>query len=297
MEAKALGTLLDGRNHSLGLSCRTSKLVYLIFWTMYLALLRTLDIIPHYSRLSPEWFQVHITRVESRIVNIAISIIQVVSGRDVSYSSFFRNNYRLGRPREESYEGSIISTGLADNLMAPDDSSLEMGNHPIPPPPMFTHHQPAMAFTRPRAPQPPYLRHNYENSRRSTSLISPLPSAIHAHGRRRNINNYDAFQMQSRSLDGTVSPTAFAEPIPRMPIPPLPAFIARMPFVSISDSIYASSDSTQILAVPSKAQSYIDLLPRRSFGESDGSQQASVSDADKAVDASDTSAHACSDGK
>lgn len=271
MEARALGGFLDEKNHTLCLNCKSSKLFYLIFWTIHLLFLRALNFLPHCINLSPAWFQAHITRVESRIINIAISIIQIISGRNISYSSFTRNNYRSSRQRDGSYEGSIMSTGPADNLMTPGDSSLEMNYIP---PPMFAHRQ-DIAYPRPQAPQPPYLRRNYENTRRSSSLISPLPSAVHANGRHRNINN--VFQMQSRSLDGAVSPASFAEPIPRMPIPPVPAFIARVPFVSVSDSIYSSSCSTQLPAASSEVQTYIDLLPRRSFDDSDGSRQVNAS--------------------
>jgi hypothetical protein len=281
MEARALGRLLDEKNHSLCLNCKSSKLFYLIFWTFYLLFLRTLNSIPRYINLSPERFQAHITRVESRILNIAISIIQIISGRDISYSSFSRNDYQSSRQRDGSYEGSIMSTGPADNLMAPGDSSLETNSVP---PAMFAH-QPDIAYLRPRAPQPPYLRRNYENSRRSSSLISPLPSAIHANGRRRNNNNH-VFQMQSRSLDEIVSPSSFAEPIPRMPIQPVSAFIARMPFVSVSDSIYSSSCSTQLPAASSEAQTYINLLPRRSFEDADGSRQVNASNENDAGSAS-----------
>lgn len=269
MEARALGRLLDEKNHTPCLNCKWSRLFHLTFWTMYLLFLRAINLIPRHINLSPQWLQAHITKVESRIVNIAISIIQIISGRDISYSSFSRNNYQSSRQRDGSYEDSIMSTGLADNLMTPGDSSLETN---FIPPAMFAH-QPDIAYLRPQAPRPPYLRRNYENTRRSSSLISPLPSAIHANGRRRN----NAFQMQSRSLDGAVSPVSFAGPIPRMPLPPVPAFMARIPFVSVSDSIYSSSCSTQLPAASSEAQTYIDLLPRRSFEDSDGSRQVNAS--------------------
>ncbi|RAO68563.1 uncharacterized protein BHQ10_004575 [Talaromyces amestolkiae] len=283
MEATALGHLLDEKNHTPCLNCKSSRLMHLAFWTIYLIFLRALHFLPQCISLSPQWFQAHITKVESRIVNIAISIVQIVSGREISYSSFCRNNYRSSRQRDGGYEGSIISTGPADNLMTPGDSSLETN---FIPPAMFAH-QPDIAYLRPQAPLPPYLRRNYENSRRSSSLISPLPYAIHANGRRRN----NAFQMQSRSLDRAVSPALFAEPIPRMPVPPIPAFIARMPFVSVSDSIYSSSCSTQLPAASSGVQTYIDLLPGRSFEDSDTSRQANASAGNNAGGASSVPAH------
>lgn len=269
MDTRALGRLLDEKNHTPCLNCKSSSLFHLAFWTIYLLFLRALYFPPQCINLSPQWFQAHINKVESRIVNIAISIVQIVSGRDVSYSAFCRNTYQSSRQRDGSYEGSVMSTGPADSLMAPADSSLETNYIP---PPLFTHRQ-DITYPRPQAPHPPYLRHNNENSRLSSSLISPLPSATHANGRRRN----NVFQMQSRSLDGAVSTASFAEPIPRMPIPPVPAFIARMPFVSVSDSIYSSSCSTQLPAASSGVQSYIDLLPRRSFEDSDASRQANTS--------------------
>ncbi|GAM36316.1 hypothetical protein TCE0_018f05310 [Talaromyces pinophilus] len=283
MEARALGSLLDEKNHTLCLNGKSSKLFHLIFWAIYLLFLRALNFLPRCINLSPVWFEAHITRVESRIINIAISIIQIISGRDISYFSFSRSHYRSSRQRDGSYDGSIASTGPADNLMVPGDSSLETNYIP---PAMFAH-QLAVTYPRPQAPQPPYLRRNYENTRRSSSLTSPLPSAIHANGRRRNNNNNNnVFRMQSRSLDGAVSPTSFAEPIPRMPAPPVPAFIARMPFVSFSDSIYSSSCSTQLPTASSEVQTYIDLLPRRSFEDSDGSRQLNASNGNNAGSAS-----------
>ncbi|QGA16539.1 hypothetical protein EYB26_004206 [Talaromyces marneffei] len=286
MEARALGRLLDDKNHSICLNCKSSKLFHLIFWIAYLIFLRALNFLPCCINLSPEWFQAHITRVESRIVNIVISIIQIISGRDISYSSFSKNNFRASRQRDGSYESSIMSTGLAENLMTPGDSSLETNYIP---PAMFVH-QPDIAYLRPRAPRPPYFRRNYENSPRSSSVRSPLPSPIHANGggggRRNDNNNNHRAMIQSRSLDGTVSPPPFAEPIPRIPIPPIPAFIARMPFVSVSDSIYSSSCSTQLPAASSEAQTYIDLLPRRPFEDSDGSRHVNVSNRNDAGSAS-----------
>jgi hypothetical protein len=67
-----------------------------------------------------------------------------------------------------------------------------------------------------------------------------------------------------------------------MPIPPVPAFIARMPFVSVSDSIYSSSCSTQLPAASSEAQTYINLLPRCSFEDSDGSRQVNATNGNDA---------------
>lgn len=276
MEAKALGRLLDEKNHSLCVNCKSSKLFCLIFWTVYLLFLRALNFLPRCINLSPEWFQKHIIKVESSIVNIAISIIQIISSRDLSYSSFSKNNYRSSRQRDGSYGGSIMSRGPADNLMTPGDSSLETNYIP---PAMFMH-QPEIAYLRPQAFGPPYRRQNFENSRRYSSLVSPLPSTIHALGRRRRNNHHSL--IQSRSLDGTVSPASFAEPIPRMPIPPVPAFIARMPFVSVSDSIYSSSCSTHLPAASSVAQTYIELLPRRSFEDSDGSRQVNATNGNDA---------------
>lgn len=266
MEARALGHLLDEKNHSLCLKCKSSKLIYLLLWTIYLLFLRALTFLPRCINFSPQCFQAHVTRIESRIIIIAISIIQIISGRDISYSSLSRNKSKS--QRDGSYEGSIMSTGPADNLMVPGDSSIETNYIP---PPMFAH-QPEIAYIRPPAPGPPYLRRDSENPRR----LPPSASAIQANGRRRN----NGFQMQSRSLDGAVSPVSFAEPIPRLPIPPVPAFIARMPFVSISDSIYSSSCSTQLPTVSSEAQAYIDILPRRSFENYNGRRLVSTSNGD-----------------
>lgn len=71
-----------------------------------------------------------------------------------------------------------------------------------------------------------------------------------------------------------------------MPIPPAPAFIARMPFVSFSDSFYSSSCSTQLPTASSEVQTYVDLLPRRSFEDSDGCRQVNASNGNNAGSAS-----------
>ncbi|EED17838.1 hypothetical protein TSTA_116280 [Talaromyces stipitatus ATCC 10500] len=281
MEAKALGQLLDEKNQSLRLNCKSSQLFHLAFWTVYLLFLRTLGVFLRFIKLSPERLQGHILRTEFRIANIAVSIIQILPDRDISYSSFSKSTYRQQQPRQRdgSYEGSTLSTGPADDLMAPRKSSLESDYTP---PAMFIH-QPDMAYLRPQAPGPPYRRENFENIRPGSSLISHLPPGIHANGRHRST------QIISQSLDGTVSPPSFAEPIPQIPLPSIPAFIARMPFVSVSDSIY-SSDSAQLpfseRKASAEARTYIDVLPKWSFEDSDGAHQVNPTSENDATNAS-----------
>jgi hypothetical protein len=255
MEATALGQLLDEENHSICLHSNSWQLIYLIFWAEYLLILRFLAAIIRSIRVLPQSLHAHIIRVESRIVNTAISIVHILPG-----GGAVAKKYRCRRcSRDDSFEGSLSPTDRADDLLAPRESSLDSSGVPE----MFLH-QPDIAYLRPQAPRPPYRRH-LENIRQHSSLISPLQPAVT--NPRRNM-----------MLDGTVSPPAFVEPIPRIPIPPIPTFIARMPLASVSDSIY-SSCSTQLLTTqrdgptstslerkPSaEAQIYTDLLPKRSF--------------------------------
>ncbi|OKL64507.1 hypothetical protein UA08_00464 [Talaromyces atroroseus] len=255
MEARALAQLLDEENHSVCLYSNSLQLLYLALWADYLLILRFFTAVIYNVRALPESLHTHIIRVESRIVNIAISIVQIVPGGAVA------EKYRRRCSRDDSLESSLSSTDHADDLLAPRDSSLDSSGVPD----MFLH-QPDIAYLRPQAPRPPYRRH-LENSRRPSSIISPLQPAVT--NPRRNM-----------MLDGTVSPPAFIEPIPRTPMPPIPTFIARMPLASVSDSIY-SSCSTQLHAAqcdrpvntslerrPSaEAQTYADLLPKRSFDD------------------------------
>lgn len=299
MERKALGLLLDDDNRSVSLSCSLAQLLYLLLWTSYLIPLRLLGSPFRLFHTRPALIRRETTKVESRIANIALSIVQIIPDKNVSYSSFNRKAYCQNRHRDVSFEGSssFQSTGPADNLVNPRDSSLETASsytgippapHPPPPPvTMFAARPPDAAHLRPQAPQPPFRRNNFENTRPATfptrlsppagasSIVSDLNRHHHHRHQRRQIS-----LAISRSLDGEaaavavvpISSSSLVEPIPQMPIPPVPAFLAQVPFVSTtSDSIYSVSSTCsslfpvadQRLSAASEGKAYtgIDLLP------------------------------------
>lgn len=278
MEVRALGQLLDEKNESLRLNCNSLQLPALICWTSYLLILRILASMLHSIGVFPESFHRHMTRIETRIINISFSIIEISSGKSRSSSLTFNRRQRYGHNRDGSFEGTLSRTGPADDLLVVRDSSLDLADQV---PEMFLH-RPDIAYLRPQAPRHPYHRIEWENYHQASLswTSSSLRSAVGP------TNDYN-MQRNNTTVDGLPSPLSVVRPLPRIPVPPISAFIARMPLTSISDSIY-SSCSTQPLAVkredgpvdssslerklPAEPQTYTSLLPKWSFSKSHGSR-------------------------
>lgn len=253
------------------LNASSSRLLWLATCITYLLFLRFLGaLIGTFVKL-PLWLKNHIARIESRIVSLASSIFRVLTPD--TYPTTTSGQQRRGRPgRDERYSGQSFPNGQADDLIAPRHSSLEFdgmseASYRQPDPRWLTH--------RPQAPRPPYRR-GFENLRPSVTLNPPQPAVVNR-GAARNLG-----------YDGATASPATIYPIPVLPIPSIPTFITRMPYISVSDSIYSSS-STGLLgrryrefttssseARPQvKPEAYTDLLPRRASVDCDSPCQSS----------------------
>lgn len=270
------------------LSASSSRLLCLVTCISYLLFLRFLGALISTFVLLPLWLKSHTSRIESRIVNLAASILRVVAGETHPKSS---DQQRRGRPgRDESYSGHSMPNGPADDIIAPRHSSLEFDGMSEA---SYRQLDTRWPTHRPQAPRPPYRR-GYENLRPSITVTAPQPAVVHRGATRTPLG-----------YDGAASSPTIINPIPSLPIPSIPTFITRMPYISVSDSIYSSSStgllgrrrrvsttSSSLGGRPQvKSETYTDLLPPRPSVDCDNPCQSSerIQDKESTQDRSSTS--------
>lgn len=254
------------------LSASSSRLLWLATCVTYLLFLRFLGALISTFVHLPLWLKAHTARIESRIVNLAASILRVVAGETYPTSS---DQQHRGRPkRDESYSGRSLPNGPADDIIAPRHSSLEFDGISEA---SYRQRDTRWLTHRPQAPRPPYRR-GFENLRPSITVTPPQPAVVN-HGATRTPLGYD----------GAASSPTILNPIPSLPIPSIPTFITRMPYISVSDSIYSSSStgllgrrrrvsttSSSLEGRPQvKSETYTDLLPPRPSVDCDSPCQSS----------------------
>ncbi|KAH8702057.1 hypothetical protein BGW36DRAFT_372119 [Talaromyces proteolyticus] len=260
MISNTIRCYLGGEIQLVHLNASSLKLFSLVAYTTYLLLLRLLSALICVVSKTPRCFMVHIDTTEIRIVGLVVSILRMLPGKTQQTPLSAAN--RRGRL---SGNGDYIVPveGLADNMIMPRESSLDFDR---PSESSFRRLNASSIAYRPQAPRPPYRR-GFENMR---------PSLIRTTQLRTDTQQSFAIPF---SLDGTVSPPLF-DPIPRVPNPPMPVFIAR--HISVSDSIYSSrsvglpgrryrSTSTSFGGEksPANVESYTSVLPNPAFADSD----------------------------
>ncbi|CRG87453.1 hypothetical protein PISL3812_04471 [Talaromyces islandicus] len=259
MIATAARRQLSDESHLIHLSASSSRLLWLAICISYLLFLRFIGALTGAFVQLPLWLSAHIARIESRIVNLAASVLRMVAGETHATTKFGQQH--RGRPgRDDGYSGRSLPNGPADDLIAPRHSSLEFDGMSEA---SYRQLNTRWLTHRPQAPRPPYRR-GFENVRPSTTVTPPQPAVVNREAAR------------SLGHDGTASSPGIIAPIPSLPIPSIPTFITRMPYISVSDSIYSSSSAgllgrrRHFSASSSvggrqhvKSETYTNLLPQR----------------------------------
>ncbi|QKX61327.1 uncharacterized protein TRUGW13939_08475 [Talaromyces rugulosus] len=254
------------------LSASSLRLLWLATCITYLLFLRLLSALISTFVQLPLWIKAHTARIESRIVSLAASILRVVAGETNPTSS---GQQHRGRPgRDESYSARSMPTGPADGIIAPRHSSLEFDGMSEA---SYRQLDTRWPTHRPQAPRPPYRR-GFENLRPSVTVTPPQLAVVNRGATRTPLG-----------YDGAASSPTIISPIPGLPIPSIPTFITRMPYISVSDSIYSSSStgllgrrrrvsttSSGLGGTPqAKSEAYTDLLPPRPSVDCDSPCQSS----------------------
>lgn len=166
----------------INLSASSARLSWLATCIIYLLLLRFLGALIRIFTHLPLCLWLHTSRIESRIANLAASVLRVAAGEAHSASSGQQQQRRgRHRRRDGSYSAQSLPSGPADTIIAPRHSSLEFEGMSEA---SYRRLDTRWSMHRPSAPRPPRIGVDGKTSRhRLQSLLHRRRcSAAQTHG-------------------------------------------------------------------------------------------------------------------